>query len=55
MSNWNLTSNILPEENVTVDTISADGIQQRLRRIGSLWFYDNMSMYVYYIPKMWRK
>lgn len=34
----------------------ADGVrnEQRLVRVGNLWFFEDMSMYVYYTPTHWR-
>lgn len=52
---WNRTSDVLPPEGVVVDTISESGLEQSLVRKGSLWFFPDMSMYVYYRVIMWRQ
>lgn len=52
---WHPVSESLPAEGVLVDTISDGGTEQSLRRKGRLWFYPDMSMYVYYTPKFWRE
>jgi len=58
MSNWISTKDQLPEEGVVVDTkISNDeGTRnnQQLKRKGSLWFFPDESMYVYYTPTHWK-
>ncbi len=45
-------------EGMVVDTKIDDGQgvrnQQKLQRKGRLWFYPDMSMYVYYTPTHWR-
>lgn len=48
------TAKQLPPEGVTVEARDSVGHVQKLRRQGRLWFYPNMSMYVYFIPKSWR-
>ena len=48
------TESSLPPEGELVDTISEGGIQAQLRRKNNLWFYEDMSMYVYYTPIMWK-
>lgn len=53
-TDWVKTEIRLPEENVVVDTLSEGGINQRLMRVGNLWFLSDGSMYVYYIPIFWR-
>lgn len=52
---WNLTENILPPENVVVETISPGGQQLALKRSGNLWFHPDGQMYVYYTPVYWRE
>ncbi len=45
-------------EGVEVETMIADGHgvrnEQSLVRNGNLWFYPDMSMYVYYQPTHWK-
>lgn len=54
LSFWNVTEETLPDEGVVVDTVSAGGAQQHLKRSGGLWFLPDGSMYVYYTPRFWR-
>lgn len=52
--NFTRTDARLPPEGVLVDTISANGVAQPLKRRGGLWFIEDDSMYVYYEVKYWR-
>jgi hypothetical protein len=56
---WIKVADELPPEGVEVDTKidDKDGTrnEQSLKRKGSLWFFPDMSMYVYYRPTHWRK
>ncbi|WP_433673757.1 hypothetical protein [Microbacterium gorillae] len=52
---WTRTSTSLPAEGVVVDTIGPAGVAQPLKRMGSLWFFADGSMYVYYTPAYWRQ
>lgn len=56
MGDWQPISNA--PEGVVVETKIDDarGVrnEQRLIRKGRLWFFDDMSMYVYYTPTHWR-
>ena len=49
----------LPEDRLEVETKIDDGHGvrnvQSLKRQGNLWFYPDMSMYVYYAPTHWRE
>ena len=58
MSKWISMKDGLPEEGVEVETKIDDthGIRniQTLTRKGHLYFYPDMSMYVYYNPTHWR-
>jgi len=58
MTAWILTSERLPNEATEVMTKIDDEKgcrnEQKLRRRGSLWFFPDMSMYVYYTPTHWR-
>ena len=51
---WISTQTKLPEENKEVETKIDDSNgtrnQQTLVRQGYLWFYPDLSMYVYYVP-----
>lgn len=57
MTDWIRTIDRLPEEGIPVDTKidDADGLrnEQTLKRQGSLWFFPDGSMYVYYQPTHW--
>lgn len=56
MSEWQ-SIDTAPER-TEVETKIDDGNgcrnEQRLRRQGRLWFFPDMSMYVYYTPTHWR-
>lgn len=58
MSDFNKTSESLPEEGRVVITKIGDNQGERnhqeLVRKGKLWFFPDMSMYVYYTPTHWR-
>lgn len=55
---WNETKNVLPENQLVVETKVKDekGVRniQQLKRRNSLWFFPDGSMYVYYTPTHWR-
>ena len=54
---WIKTSDELPPENIVVETKIDDGKgvrnQRPLKRKGNLWYFPDMSMYVYYTPTRW--
>jgi len=56
---WKQIDFELPPENKVVLTKvdDCDGCrnEQKLQRIGNLWWFDDMSMYVYYRPTHWWK
>lgn len=56
---WNLTEKSLPAERKIVWTKISDDRgernEQKLFRVGSLWFMADGSMYVYYTPTHWRE
>ena len=58
MSDWKLISADPPPDGMAVMTKidNADGCrnEQPLVRQGRLWFFTDMSMYVYYTPTHWR-
>ena len=58
MNGWISVKEKLPEEGIEVETKIDDkhGIRniQNLTRQGILYFYPDMSMYVYYAPTHWR-
>lgn len=51
---WTQTVLQLPPDNKVVETMDSGGHVQNLIRKGNLWWFDDMSMYVYYVPKFWR-
>lgn len=54
LCDWIRTGEKLPPEGEAVQTMSSAGKVQRLVLDGKLWFFPDMSMYVYYTPKYWR-
>lgn len=58
MSKWTACELGLPPENVEVMTKIDDELgprnEQSLKRHGNLWFFPDMSMYVYYAPTHWK-
>lgn len=44
----------LPLEGQVVETMDSGGHVQPLVRSGNLFYFPDMSMYVYYMPKFWR-
>ena len=57
MSTWISVNDQLPPEGVEVQTKIRDWRGERnnqsLKRQGRLWFFPDMSMYVYYEPTHW--
>lgn len=57
MTDWQ-TIDCAPEGQVVEtkisDFIEGDRNVQPLKRKGNLWFFPDMSMYVYYTPTHWR-
>ena len=55
---WTECKHELPKEGVVVHTKVDDkcGVrnEQTLKRNGSLWFFPDGSMYVYYTPTHWK-
>jgi len=55
---WYDTKYSLPPEGVSVVTKISDETGERnlaiLKRKKNLWFFNDMSMYVYYIPTHWK-
>lgn len=55
---WTSTSNKLPPEGIIVNTKIDDnnGLrnEQKLKRVGGLWFLPDGDMYVYYTPTHWQ-
>lgn len=58
MSEWISVKERLPEDGKVVETKISDQHgqrnNQRLKRMGRLWFLPNGGIYVYYTPTHWR-
>jgi hypothetical protein len=50
---WISTADRLPPEGEVVIVLNGD-TETTLKRRGSMWFFPDGSMYVYYTPKVWR-
>lgn len=55
MRHWISTKESLPKQGEVVLTLSPNGTEQPLKRVGRLWFFPDGSMYVYYTPAFWRQ
>ena len=57
-TDWVPCTDHLPPQNVTVETMISDsgGIRNhvRLKFYKGHWFFEDMSMYIYYNPTHWR-
>ena len=53
-NHWKYTEDELPPERVVLETTNSQGDVSELVRVGNLFFFKDMSMYVYYTPRMWR-
>lgn len=55
MTTWiDMTAETLPPEGEVVMTRDSGGHEQALKRIGRLFYFPDMSMYVYFLPRAWR-
>jgi hypothetical protein len=58
MTDWIRTEDRLPDYGALCETKIDDEYgprnECRLRRCGILWYFDDMSKYVYYAPTHWR-
>lgn len=52
---WTRPSVKMPPPGVLVDAISPSGSETRLIVIDGLWFLEDKSMYVYWVPEFWRR
>lgn len=52
---WINTATRLPDEGAVVEVKDSGGHVQKLVRKGRLWFYQDLSMYVYFTPTAWRQ
>ena len=53
-TDWIATIERLPPEHEVVEAADSGGHVQPLLRQGRLWFFPDMSMYVYFTPTRWR-
>lgn len=55
MDKWiDMAVETLPPEGEVVMTRDSGGNEQPLKRIGRLFYFPDMSMYVYFLPAAWR-
>lgn len=54
MTDYIMTADERPPENIVVETIDSGGCVRDLKRKGNLWWFADDSMYVYFVPQMWR-
>jgi len=54
MSRWVSVQDRPPPEGVIVEATDRGGHVHRLVRKGNLYFFPDMSMYVYFVPVEWR-
>ena len=52
--NWTMTDTMPPPEGVVVLAMDSGGNVQKLKRVGRMYYFEDMSMYVYFTPKCWR-
>lgn len=52
---WHIPEDRLPPDGQVVDCMTSSGAVVKLKRIGNLWFVEDGSMYVYYVPQFWRE
>ncbi len=56
MTDWiDMLPATVPPEGEVVMTRDSGGHEQALKRVGNLFFFPDMSMYVYYVPRAWRR
>lgn len=51
---WTRSDKTLPPEKQVVLAMDSCGHVQRLKYYRRLWWFEDMSMYVYYVPVYWR-
>lgn len=51
---YTMTKNERPPEEVVVETVDSGGCVRDLKRVGNLYMFPDESMYVYFVPQMWR-
>lgn len=53
--NWTPTSLKLPPDGLVVLVMDSGGCVQELKRKGSVWWFPDGSMYVYFVPCFWKE
>lgn len=51
---WTCIDNAFPPEKALIDAMRSDGEVVRLRFSKGLFWFEDMSMYCYYVPRYWR-
>ena len=51
---WTETRDSTPPEGELVETMNSSGQVINMIRQGGLWFFEDKSMYVYYVPQRWK-
>ena len=52
---WKATERYKPPQGIVVETMNSGGNVQNLIFKDNLWWFSDMSMYVYYVPIFWRE
>ncbi len=52
---WIRTLAIKPDSDRIVEAKDSGGYVQKLRFYKNLWWFADMSMYVYFVPEYWRE
>lgn len=52
---WTRPEDEMPPTGVVVDVISPGGMPARLKWQGSLWYLEDGTGYVYWMPAYWRR
>ncbi len=51
---WNSTSSITPQDGAKIYWMQSDGAAVEGIFKSNLWWFKDMSMYIYYCPKYWK-
>ena len=49
-----MTAHERPPEDIVVETVDGGGCVRDLKRKGNLYFLPDESMYMYFVPQMWK-
>lgn len=52
---WIRPDRELPTDGEVVDTLDGSGRRAELRYKRGLWWFPDMTMYVYYVPTFWKR